>query len=260
MHHARLVTILVFTLCLSSFCRAQIVEPQAKALAETEVRRYLNLTDSTPLRLHRREDLEDDLFGFQIKIRGKIARAAYFYEVTDSGFYVVTPEEAGAIISDHGDRKWLIAVSAKTGQTYGLYGFKDAMTFFNRLAKDALLRVDRDTEARLYSYFFFTVVEDLAEKRVVFNERHLRHEVEDYYFEWYPEGKANTLYKKWWRGFSNQKQDYKFGADAQKNSDGFSSTLTTITGKDKSLQFQLWHLLISPTGVLRNNSVQDIYP
>ncbi len=260
MHHVRLATIIIFTLAISSFCPAQLGEPQAKALAETEVRRYLNYPDSTPLRLKRREDLEDDLFGFQIKIRGKIARAAYFYEVTESGFYVVTPDQAISITSSDGYRKWLIAISTKTGQPYNLYGFKDAMTSFNRLAKDALLSVDGDTEARLYSYFFFTAVEDLAEKRLVFNERHLRHEVEDYYFEWYPEGKANTLYKKWWRGFSNQKQGYEFGADAKKNSDGFSSTLTTITGKDKNLHFQLWHLLISPIGILRNTGIQDIYP
>lgn len=260
MPHARLVTILVFTLCVSSFCRAQIGEPQAKALAETEVRRYLTLPDSTPLRLHRREDLEDDLFGFQIKILGKIARAAYFYEVTDSGFYVVTPNEAIALTSSDGYRKWLIAVSTKTGQTYDLYGFKEAQAAFNRLAQDASLQLSNETVAETYSYFFYTVIEDLAEKRVVFNERYLRHEVEDYYFGYNPEGKARTLYEKWWRGFSNQKQDYKFGTNAQKTPDGFSSTLTTITFKDTNIQFQLWRLLISPTGILRNTGVQDIYP
>ena len=70
------------------------------------------------------------MFSFQLKIKGKIAKFAYFYEVTESGYEIVSPDEVLVHSSTDGTRKWFVAVSRQSGTTYGLFGFEKAAEGF----------------------------------------------------------------------------------------------------------------------------------
>ena len=85
--------ILVLLLLTGVVCQGQVSEQQAKEKAATATRREENYPESHLLRAHRREDLEDDLFRAQIKVLGRIAKAAYFYELTNEGSFVLSPDE-----------------------------------------------------------------------------------------------------------------------------------------------------------------------
>lgn len=252
--------IVLFAQGVSPLCNAQVDELQAKSLADAAARKQLNLSESKLLRVHRREDLEDDLFYHQRKIRGKIAKAAYFYEITENGEFVISPDEAITVTTQDGVRKWLVAISVKDGQSYALYGFKDKEAAFDNLARDSSLNVDSEIDARLYSYFYFKVVKDLFDKRLVFSSRQLRHEVEDYYSYHYPEAKAEGLYKSWWKNYSSKKQAVNFGANAQKVSDKFAVTMTSLDGLNKNPQLNLWELRITLEGNVQDVNMKPIYP
>lgn len=254
------LAIFLCSIGVSPLCNAQVGEIQARIIAEETTRRSLDLPESQPLRVHRREDLEDDLFYHQRKVIGKIAKAAYFFEVSETGEFVISPDRVMSVTVSHGESKMLVAVSAKNGQPYRLFGFKNAGAAFNDLAKDAFLLVDSVTSARLFSYFYFSVVKDLGGKLLIFQPRQLRHEVEDYFYLRYPETKAESLYKAWWRGYSSNKKDIEYGADAQTDSQGYSVSLTYLRGARNTPQLELLIFHVSPEGLIQVNEIQTVYP
>lgn len=72
------VSFLILLLLTGVVCNGQISELQAKEKAAAATRVEENYPESYLLRAHRREDLEDNLFHAQIKVLGRIAKAAYF--------------------------------------------------------------------------------------------------------------------------------------------------------------------------------------
>src|SRR5271155_3635933 len=101
-----------------------IQDGQAREKAKAAVRSAMQFPSTHFLRAVRDENMEEDLFSFQAKIKGRIAKFAYFYEVIENGFEIVSPEEVISHGSVDGTRKWLIAVSRQTGTVYGLLGFE----------------------------------------------------------------------------------------------------------------------------------------
>lgn len=255
-----LAFILSFTLTAPLLCKAQVNEVQAKVMAADAVKSALKFNESKLLRVHRREDLEDDLFGLQIKIIGKIAKAAFFYEVSENGYFVVSSENAVSVNSVDGSLKWLVAISTKTGQPYHLYGFENAFLEFNRLAKDAGLQIASEADAVQYAFLFNKLVNDLDESKLVLSLRQMKHKAEDYYFAKYSEPVANKLFKARWSGFLSHKHQIKPGASSKKAKDGYNVTFTFLTSKDgKSLQLQACDLTIFPTGAESLVAIRAIY-
>ena len=242
-------------------CQGQVDEQRAKAIAETATRTAANYSQSHLLRAHRREDIEDDLFRFQIKVQGKIAKAAYFYEVSGEGHFVVSPSEAVFVTSEDGHLIRIVAVSTKSGEAYLLSGFKNAAVEFNRLAKDAALSISSNNDAQQYARFYFTVVADPSAARLMLSSRQLKHRIEDYFFSNYDEKKAEGLFKQWWSGFLSERLPFQFEASTSLNSLGYEATLATVSGSTKRTPLlDLWILQIAPDGPCEVKTIRTVYP
>lgn len=251
----------VLLLFCGSVCQGQVDEQHAKATAETATRVSIKYPKSELLRAHRREDLEDDLFRFQIKLQGKIAKAAYFYEVSSEGYFVLSPSEAVYVNSEDGHIVRLVAVSTRSGEAYLLSGFSNATSEFNRLVKDASVRISSTKDAEMYARFWFTVITDPSSSRLIYDQRQLKHKVEDYFFSNYAEKKAADFYKKWWSGFSSAQLKVPFDTLAAKSALGYETAVAAINGSTNRIpQLDVWTLQISSEGVCEMKSTRTVYP
>ena len=253
--------ILVLLLLTGVVCQGQVSEQQAKEKAATATRREENYPESHLLRAHRREDLEDDLFRAQIKVLGRIAKAAYFYELTNEGSFVLSPDEAVDVVSEDGHFRSLVAVSTRTGEAYLLAGFKNADREFNRLARDAILRIESPHDARMHASLYFKAVVDPSGNRLIFGSLQLRHDIEDYFAFHYDEKEAERRSKKWWSGFNSKNRNFPFDSIASKNSVGYEAQLAVMSGSPTKIPvLELWTLQISAEGACQRTSSRAIYP
>jgi hypothetical protein len=191
--------------------KAQVNELRAKTAATDLVRKKIGLEASHPLRATRREDWEDELFRLQVKVRGQIAKAAYFFEITESGYFVLSPDEAVYVNSVDGERIWTVAVSMKDEPAYGLYGFPDGDTEFRKLVTSARLDVRSEVDAETAALLFFTTVKDPRGKTIVFHPKQLSRKAEDFFASKLPERKARSRSLAWWRGFAAVKATDQLG-------------------------------------------------
>lgn len=244
-----------------SVCQGQVNEQQAKTTAETATRVDGNYPESKLLRAHRREDLEDDLFRFQIKPQGKIIKAAYFFEVSSEGYFVLSPSEAVYVDSEDGHVVQLVAVSTRSGQAYLLFGFKNAAREFNRLVRDAGVRISSTQDAEIYARFCFTVINDPSSSRLIYDQRQLKHRVEDYFFSNYAEKKAEDSYNKWWSGFSSAHLKVPFDTLVAKSALGYETAVAAINGSPNRIpQLDVLTLEISTDGICEMKSARTLYP
>ncbi|MDX6612311.1 MAG: hypothetical protein QOD75_1497 [Blastocatellia bacterium] len=251
--------LLIFYVAVAT--NGQVSDQQAKSIAEEATRLATDHGKTWPLRLLRREDLEDDLFRFQLTINGKLQKAAYFYEITNEGYFVLSPNERIHVSSEDGHFVKLVAVSVATGEPYLLFGFKNAALEFNRLVKEARLIISSAGDARRHVRFCFVAISDLGADRLIFSRMLLKHEVEDYFFYHYPEKKAERLYQKWWSGFSSSKLRVPFARGASKNNLGYEAKMAAITGSpQRTPLLEVWTWQISPEGFCQIKSVTTIYP
>lgn len=242
-------------------CQAQVSDQRAQVIAKDATRAGANYPESKLLRAHRREDLEDDLFRFQIKPQGRIEKAAYFFEISGEGYFVLSPNEAVYIDSADGHLVRLVAVSAKTGQAYLLSGFKNSASEFNRLIEEAEVTITSAKDAEMFTRFYYTIVADPANARLISSSLQLKHKIEDYFFSNYPEDKAERLYLEWWSGFSANKPSFSFNALTAKSSLGYETTMIVINSSTKRTPLlDLWTFQISLNGICQIKSVRTVYP
>ena len=242
-------------------CQAQVSADRAKGIAEAATRRAASYSESYLLRAHRQETLEDDLFRFQRKPKRQIEKAAYFYEVSDEGYFVLSPSEAVYVDAADGHMVRLVAVSTKSGEAYLLSGFENAAQEFNRLAKDAKLMITTSQDAEMLGRFYFTAVADPSGERLMTSSRKLKHGVEDYFFSNYSEVRAKHLYDKWWSGFSALRMKLSLDVLASKNSQGYETTLPEISGSENRIPLlDIRTLQIAPDGVCELKSIRTVYP
>jgi hypothetical protein len=242
-------------------CQGQVDEQRAKEIAETATRVASSYPAAKLLRAHRREDLEDDLFRFQTKFPGRIAKAAYFFVISGEGYFVLSPSEVVYVDSEDGHVVHLVAVSTKSGEAYLLSGFKNASTEFNRLVRDSSLRISSKEDAEIYSVFCFTAINDPSSFRLISDRRQLKHKIEDYFYSNYGEKKARAFYDRWWAGFSSGQFMVRFGALAKKSAPGYEAFVTTIDGSAKKIpQLLVWALQISTDGTCETKVSRTLYP
>jgi hypothetical protein len=174
--------IILLGLFVTSLCgsAAQLTEGSAKERVCQFVRDKSGLGRNHFLRATRREDLEDQLFAAQVKIRGKIKKAAMFFEITENGYEVISPSEAVLHNSTGGQRSWQVAVDPTSGDLFGLGGFDNAgVDSFNALALSANARIDSEEMAKGWATFYISTV--LQEQRglLLTSETDLKRRVED---------------------------------------------------------------------------------
>lgn len=213
------------------------------------------------LRVHRREDLEDDLFRFQVKVLGKIAKAAYFYEVSNEGYFVLSPSEAVYVNSEDGHVVRLVAVSTRSGEAYLLSGFSNVAQEFNRLVRDSSLRISSTKDAEMYARFCFTVISDPSSSRSIYDQRQLKHKVEDYFFSNYAKKKAEDSYNRWWSGFSSARLKVPFDALATESALGYETAVVAISGSPNRIpKLDVWTFQISTAGTCEMKNTRTLYP
>lgn len=256
----RVFLVIIFLANSGFVCYAQVSDETAKTIAMAATRRASKLSESELLRAHRREDLEDELFEAQLKIKGKIAKAAYFYEVTREGSYVLSPEEFIKVSSADGHFLRLVAVSTTTGQTYLLFGFDAAFSEFNRLSKESVLSINSTIGAENYARLCFMAVRDPSGTSIIRSVRDLKHQVENYFFFNYSEEVAIASFRNWWKGYSSRKIDAPFNLVASPSDRGYKTTIATITGSaDRVPRFELWTIQVLSDGFCQETNTQIVY-
>jgi hypothetical protein len=259
MRNAYSATLLL--LCATILAQGQVTDEQAKLVAEAAVRAAAGDPSSKLLRAHRREDLEDDLFRFQTQIEGRIQKAAYFYEVSGNGYFVISPTEALIVTSSNGRQFQLVAVSVSTGQAYLLWRSENATSEFNRLIKDSGVRINTPHDAKMFASFNFTLVADPLGDRVVFSSLQLRHMVEDYFSSNYSESKAERLSHKWWSRFISHKSHFQYDTQVSEDPMGYETTIASISGSPERVpRLDELTLRIRPDGSCEVKSTHTVFP
>jgi hypothetical protein len=188
--------------CLA-YAEAAPSDEQARALA-IEIVAKANGISKTELTTKRMEGLEDNLFFSQEKILGRIRKGAYFYKVENGGWQI-TPND---VTYRAPSRSWYVAVSTTAGETFGLFGFKDANDAFSRLVGKIPVELKDAVEASIFAKFYVEAVYQ-ARANVVYDELWLRHQAEDHFVGYAdsqePRAKKEARFRKWWSGFEAKK-------------------------------------------------------
>lgn len=175
-------------------------DEQARAIAIDVVANATGIS-RVELNTRRLEDLEDDLFFSQRKIRGQIKKGAYFYRVENGG-YQITPDEV--TFRPRSARSWYIAVSTTDGEAFGLYGFKDANDGFQTLIARIPVEILNSSQAEIFAKFYLEAVYQ-TRASIVYDELRLKHNVEEHFLGYYdsqePVAKKEQRFRRWWNGF-----------------------------------------------------------
>lgn len=220
-------------LAKQSSLAAQSDEIGARATAMELVRKAEGFEASHPLRATRREDWEDDLFGLQVRVQGRIAKAAFFFEVTQTGYFVLSPNEAVYVGSDDGIRIWIVAVASQSGEPIGLFGFPNPEDGFRELTSLSQLRIDSADDAKRAALLYFATVQDPGAKTLVSHALDLKHQVEDFFFARLPEAQAQTAASRWWSGFQKGKPT-ALGSAAEPSENSYRVSTTRLVSQDRN--------------------------
>jgi hypothetical protein len=243
-----------------SICGAQTTEGEAKQVAESAVRAAFGLTQSDPLHVRRDEALEERLFALQLLVKGQIAQSAYFYRVTKSGYFIISPDEAMVITSTGYDEPYLVAVSVKTGQAYLLARSERVVESFNSLATESALRIDDELSAASLAQLFYKVAFDPDEIRIMWTAAQYRHRVEDHFISRYGEQESTRPFREWSRQFDGSRGKATFGVHATREDDSFRTTLTYSEAAKGVPALHELTLRISKRGTVTVEADRQIYP
>jgi len=254
------IVLMALVALVGAFGSEQTSECTAKAAARDLVRRTMAWDSSHQLRATRREDWEDDLFGLQVKVKGNIAKAAYFFEVTETGYFVLSPDEAVYVDTMDGRRYWVVAVSKKVGEAHGLYGFPRAAAEFRTLASDSHLAVQSEADAKATALLFCETVKDPRGLMLVFHSRQLKRRVEDFFLSKLPESKAERRSRTWWRGLTTRKRAPKLGVAVTTSGEDYTVTVPLIRSHDgETLQLLVLALTVRSTGACTETGAKVLY-
>jgi hypothetical protein len=240
--------------------KAEMSELRAKGAATELVRKKMGFEASHQLRAIRREDWEDELFRLQVKVRGQIAKAAYFFEIAESGYFVLSPDEAVYVNSADGERIWTVAVPVKDEPAYGLYGFPDGDVEFRKLVTSARLDIRSEADAETAALLFFMTVKDPRGQTIVFQPKQLSRKAEDFFASKLPEAKAQSRSLAWWRGFAAIKATDQLGVKSTRTNNGYTASVAHLRSEDgEHLQLAKMELRVSNAGICEMVSTKAIY-
>ncbi|MCE3006580.1 MAG: hypothetical protein ACK6DZ_24015 [Acidobacteriota bacterium] len=256
----RQLVLLTFLSLASS--AAQLTEENAKQRVFEFVRAKAGLEPDHFLRAMRNEDLEDQLFSAQMKIAGKIRKAAQFYRVTETGYEVVPPTRAVLHTSTDGQRIWQVAIDPVAGTVVGLGGFgSEGRESFNELA--ILARVRIDTEDTALNWAVLYVQTALQEKAgtLVTSAVDLRRRVEDVVEAYRLSRKRPISAKQWMDDLAKSKATPVYGMKAMREADGFR-VLGDSLAATEAHEPQLVRLsfLIAGDGRVTDTSMKPLFP
>lgn len=238
-----------------------IEDNPARERAKAAVRVAMNLPVSHFLKTVRSEDLEDELFSFQVRVKGKIAKYAYFYEVTESGYEIVSPDEVMVHSAVDGARRWYVAVSRQSGTVYGLFGFEKTAEGFNRLATDALVRIEDEGQAKNYTGLYWLCALGTRYGTVVNDPHDLNRQVDDAIYGYRLTTNGRVSFERWWKGFKASRVKPKFGVQVAKVGRAYSITSSSlIVPLSKIPVLQSLTFQIDENGTVGPVQIRQLYP
>jgi hypothetical protein len=251
----------ILLLTLNQTIVSNLGELEARERAERAIRSADGLSQSDFVRLIRREDLEDDLFGAQLRIKGQLHKGAYFFEATQTGYEILSPEEAVFHSSTDGARRWILAVGVKTGKVYGLLAFKNSIGSFNGLAQESVVRISNLEQARGYASFFLRSVVGARYGSPFSSLLDLKRQVEDFYIAYETSHPQRMPLSRWWDGLKARKLPLQFAFDAVEVENQYVLTLDTLAGDtDKRPFLQRLQMRISKDGEIGSIRTTKLYP
>lgn len=179
-------------------------DEQARALAIEAVTKATG-TAKAELNTKRLENVEDNFFSFQRLIKGQIKKAAYFYQVQDGGWHIISPDEV--TYSTHSSYVWYVAISTMDGEAFGLFGFKDPNEGFTRLVRKIPVEVLNPSKAQSFARFYLDVI--YQPQFIIYDELSLKHQAEDHFVGYAnsqePIARKEQRFRRWWNGFKAAK-------------------------------------------------------
>ena len=168
----------VFTvvLALASPLAGQDTDERQSVLAY--VRRDAGVEGRHFLRSMRREDIEEDVFNYQLKIQGRIRKTVRVFEITDIGWEILSPTEA-VRHSSTAPGTWIVAIGVNGGPLFGLRGFPKAESNFNALARFSEINLLSHVEASRWAALYNTLVLGEEYGALIASARDLRNQIED---------------------------------------------------------------------------------
>lgn len=222
-------------------------ERTAERAAADLVRQHMRLPESQPLRVTRREDWEDALFATQIRVQGRIAKAAYFFEITEDGYFVTSPHEAIVVSTMDGGRVWVVAVARSDNEAVGLYGMARPNEGFRQMAEAAKLSVRTPADAERLAALYFSVVLDPRDQLLALGPLELRHRAEHYYHSKLPEKQARVRADRWIRRIRKELSSLQLGLTTKEDGGAFAVSIAHLgLGKE---DLELNHLLVKVTAI-----------
>lgn len=249
----------IFLLLVSVNCIAQITETQAKNLAESNL--CLSETGKPEyLRYTRDEDFEDEIFSLQVKDYKNPAKAAYVFRVKNTGTFI-TPSNEVLVIQSTGDDSKVVAVSKNTGKVFALDGCNDKERNFQDLITQAKIQINSVSEAESFGHLYYKLVHDCDLRRIIYNSRQFKHEVENYFFGKFNKSQAEVELKKWAKAFKKLDKDARLGLTAQKVKNSYSVSITFISGFINEVpKLEKITILVNESGIYQTLDPVILFP
>ena len=228
--------VLATTGFLTVFCSAPLgaaraPEHQAREAAKKAVRTYAER--NTFFSAHRREDLEDVFHSVTPITDGALNQDPKIFELSDEG-YEFGSDRVEFHSSVHGPVTYLVAVGARSGETFRISGFRDSQTEFNRLAQTYHVSVGTQLQAQDYADLYFRV--DPMHYRIFKTASLLllKQLAERKYYESSDTfSAAEAQFAQWWDKNSNSLSQLTFRDDIATTDGGFTIDFLTLSGIDK---------------------------
>ena len=247
--------------CFGMFALQVFGEPvqdeiQAKNRALSFSRALLDLPQDKFLRATRREDWEDEVFGVQVKIVGQIRKAVMLFEISDTGYEIISDREVLYHSTTHGKNNWIVGIDVSTEESYGLFGFDKANENFNELVGKARIRIHSSEEARAWGYAFVQLVLGPSRGRPLGRRRDLQRFIEDAF------DSGHT--SKWRAGSADEWLGRLKGIQVEPTvesiAEDFELSLTFLTSPSDGPNAQRLTLRIKPNGQILILASAQMYP
>jgi hypothetical protein len=240
---------------------SEITEAVARQRTFDYVRAQLQLGRDHFLRATRREDLEDDLFAAQMKVSGQIHKAAFLFEVTETGYEIRSPDEAVFHSAVDGFGRWYVAVATLSGDVYGLGGFDNAEKDFNRLASDAKVFLASDEGTRNWAVFYLTVVAEKSLGVFLVRPKDLQRQIEDIGEGYSSSRKQPFAPRRWLQDLEKSGVDPHIGMQVTREDGGSRVLIDSVsTSSDRTPILQRIQFGVSSRGVISGQSVSRLFP
>lgn len=231
-------------------------ETLAKNRALSFVRTKLDLPPNAFLRATRREDWEDEVFGVQTKLVGQIRKAAMLFEVQDTGYEIISDSEVLYHSTTDSKNRWIVGISVKTGDVYGLLGFDRANEAFNELVGPARIRIGSSEEARAWGYAFVQMVFGPTQGRPLGRRRDLQRFLEDAF----DSGTASKWRPASLDGWLNRLKTVPIEPTVRSVSEDFELALTFMISAADGPEAIRIALRIKPNGQIQTLLPIKVYP